>query len=68
MLSVGPPVIPVRLPHAEISPGKLRHPEARGMVTFAERLLAETRFRVPESSDHFAHLWPEALRILKSCS
>lgn len=44
----------------------LRHPEARGMVEFAERLLNETDHVFPESPDYFEHLWPEAQRILRA--
>jgi hypothetical protein len=46
----------------------LRHPEARSMVRFAQRLLDETEYLFPESPDYFERLWPEALRILRACS
>ena len=42
----------------------LRHPEAKGMVQFAQQLLDETAELFPESAGYFERLWPEALRIL----
>ena len=44
----------------------LRHPEARGMVQFAKRLLNETDRLFPESPDYFERLWPEAQRIIRA--
>ncbi len=55
----------VRLGDLDVN--RLRHPEAKTMVTFAERLWKETRDRIPESPGHFERLWPEALSILKKC-
>jgi hypothetical protein len=52
----------------DLDPQRLRHPEAREMVAFAERLFTETSYRIPAAPDYFERLWPEALRILKSCS
>jgi hypothetical protein len=52
----------------DLDPKRLRHPEARGMVAFAERLFSETSHRIPAVPDYFERLWPEALRILKSYS
>jgi hypothetical protein len=52
----------------DLDPERLRHPEARGMVAFAERLFTETSYSIPAAADYFERLWPEALRILKSCS
>jgi hypothetical protein len=51
----------------DLDPGYLRNPEAREMVGFAEALFEET-VGVANGSDHFEHLWPEALRILETQS
>ena len=41
----------------------LRHPEARGMVRFAQRLYRDTDHKLPTGSDYFARLWPEGQRL-----
>jgi len=41
----------------------LRFPETLALIRFAGRLFVETRGRIPEGPDHFARLWPQALRI-----
>jgi hypothetical protein len=41
----------------------LRNPEARTMVGFAQALFDETNGVVPTGDDHFARLWPEAMRL-----
>ncbi len=48
----------------DLDPARLRHPEAREMVRFAERLYRETDGRIPPSRDYFARLWPKVVRIL----
>jgi hypothetical protein len=48
----------------DLDPARLRHPEARQMVGFAERLYRETDRRVPPSRAYFARLWPNVVRIL----
>ena len=47
----------------DLDPRYLRNPEARGMIDFAESLYAETNGVVPNGEDHFADLWPHALRL-----
>jgi hypothetical protein len=47
----------------DLDPDYLRHPEARGMVRFAERLYRDTDGKLPVGADYFARLWPEAQRI-----
>src|SRR5690348_7499751 len=47
----------------DLDPRYLRNPEAQGMVAFAQRLFDETAGVVPVGEDHFALLWPEAVRI-----
>ena len=41
----------------------LRNREARTMVAFAQALFDETDGMVPNGDDHFARLWPEAVRL-----
>jgi hypothetical protein len=41
----------------------LRHPEARAMVGFAQRLYDETDGRIAPGPGHFARLWPEVARL-----
>jgi hypothetical protein len=48
----------------DLDPRYLRNPQAREMVRFAEALFERTNGRVPTGHEHFAALWPEALRIL----
>jgi hypothetical protein len=48
----------------DLDPAYLRNPEARDMVNFAEALFAHTDSLVPTGDDHFAQLWPEALRLI----
>ena len=48
----------------DLAPARLRHPEARELVWFAERLYQETNGRLPPSPDYFARLWPSVVRIL----
>jgi hypothetical protein len=43
----------------ELDPSYLRHPEAREMVGFAERLFQISNRRIPPSRDYFARLWLE---------
>jgi hypothetical protein len=43
----------------DLDPGCLRHPEAREMVDFAERLYRTTDLAIPPSRDYFARLWPK---------
>ena len=47
----------------DLDPRYLRHLQARGMVAFAQRLFEDTNGIVPIGDEHFAQLWPEALRI-----
>jgi len=47
----------------DLDPDYLRHPEARGMARFAQRLYGETDHKLPTGPDYFARLWPEAQRI-----
>jgi hypothetical protein len=47
----------------DLDPDYLRHPEARGMIRFAQRLYGDTDTRLPAGPDYFARLWPEAQRI-----
>jgi hypothetical protein len=47
----------------DLDPGYLRHLEAQKMVAFAEALFAKTDGIVPTGDEHFALLWPEALRL-----
>ncbi|MBM4059987.1 MAG: hypothetical protein FJ265_02675 [Planctomycetes bacterium] len=47
----------------DLDPRYLRHPEARGMVGFAERLYAATDGRLPAGAAHFPALWAEAVRL-----
>jgi hypothetical protein len=47
----------------DLDPTYLRNPEARGMVAFAQRLFDDTTGLVPVGEEHFAQLWPEAVRI-----
>ena len=42
----------------------LRHPEALGMVDFAESLFADTDGRIPVGEQHFGALWSEAVGIM----
>jgi hypothetical protein len=48
----------------DLDPARLRHPEARTMVRFAEQLYRETNGRIPPSREYFARLWPSVVRIL----
>ncbi len=48
----------------DLDPARLRRPEARAMVRFAERLYQETDRRIAPSGDYFARLWPSVVRIL----
>jgi hypothetical protein len=47
----------------DFDPDFLRHPEARDMVRFAERLYRDTDHKLPYGRDYFARLWPEVLRL-----
>jgi hypothetical protein len=47
----------------DLDPGYLRHPEARGMIRFAQRLYGETDHKLPVGPDYFARLWPLAQRL-----
>jgi hypothetical protein len=47
----------------DLDPGYLRHPQARGMVLFAQRLFDQTDRIVATGDAHFADLWAEAVRI-----
>ena len=49
----------------DLDPRYLRNPEALEMIHFAQALFDETDGVVPNRPDHFQHLWPEAVRILK---
>jgi hypothetical protein len=48
----------------DLDPRYLRHPEAREMVGFAERLYDATGGRFVPSADYFAQPWPEVQRLL----
>jgi hypothetical protein len=48
----------------DLNPAFLRHPEARTMVEFAERLYRATHEAIPPSAEHFERLWPEVERLL----
>jgi len=48
----------------DLDPRYLRHPEAREMVGFAERLYDATDGRIPGGPDHFARVWRAALAVL----
>ena len=48
----------------DLDPARLRHPEARAMVAFAERLYRQTNGRIPACRDYFARLWPIACQLL----
>ena len=47
----------------ELDPRYLRNAEARTMAGFAQALFDATDGVVPTGDDHFAALWPEAIRI-----
>ena len=47
----------------DLDPTFLRNPEAPAMADFAQRLFDATDGVVPTGPDHFALLWPEAVRI-----
>jgi hypothetical protein len=42
----------------------LRHPEAREMADFAERLYRTTNGTIRPGLDYFGQLWPEVERLL----
>jgi hypothetical protein len=48
----------------DLDPRRLRHPETREMVAFAEVLFSETDGGLPVGHGHFAALWAEAVRIV----
>ena len=48
----------------DLDPTYLRHPEAREMVRFAERLYRETDGKIRPSRDYFERLWPIVGRLL----
>jgi len=48
----------------DLDPARLRRPEAREMMRFAQRLYRETDRRIAPSRDYFARLWPSVARIL----
>jgi hypothetical protein len=48
----------------DLDPARLRHPEAREMMRFAQRLYQETDRRIAPSPDYFARLWPSAGQLL----
>jgi hypothetical protein len=51
----------------DLDPTYLRHPEARGMVRFAEQLYRETDGKVRPSRSYFKQLWPIVVgRLLAS--
>ncbi len=52
----------------DLDPALLRHPEARGMIDFAERLCRATNDTIPPSGEDFDRLWPEALRLVATLS
>lgn len=47
----------------DLDPDYLRHPEARGMIRYAQRLWGETVHKLPVGPGYFARLWPEARRL-----
>jgi len=47
----------------DLDPRYFRNQEARGMIAFAQQLFDDTDGIVPVGEDHFARLWPEAVRI-----
>jgi hypothetical protein len=50
----------------DLDPRYFRNPQARTMTGFAELLFKKTDGAVPSGEDHFARLWHEALRLLRS--
>ena len=50
----------------DLDPRYLRNAEAKHMVAFAETLFEQTDGIVSTGEQHFAALWPEAVRILRS--
>jgi hypothetical protein len=48
----------------DLDPRRLRNPQARDMIAFAEALFEETDGIVPVGPAHFAALWSEATRLL----
>lgn len=48
----------------DLDPGYLRHPEAREMVGFAERLYRTTNLTIPPSPGYFPPLWLTVQRLL----
>src|SRR5580704_15155767 len=48
----------------DLDPRRLRNPQAREMIAFAEALFEETDGIVPVGPAHFTALWPEATRLL----
>jgi len=48
----------------DLDPAYLRHPEAREMAGFAERLFLATDERLRPGPDHFERLWLEVERLL----
>jgi hypothetical protein len=49
----------------DLDPRRLRNPQARDMIAFAEALFEETNRIVPVGPGHFAALWPEATRLAR---
>lgn len=47
----------------DLDPKRLRHPEAREMVSFAERLFDETDGVIPTGEAHFEQVWAAGLDI-----
>jgi len=54
----------VRVRLGDVDPTYLRHPEAREMVRFAERLYRETDGKIRPSRKYFEQLWPIVGRLL----
>jgi len=52
-----------RVRFGDLDPDYLRHPEARGMVRYAQRLWGETDHKIAVGPGYFARLWPEARRL-----
>jgi hypothetical protein len=49
----------------DLDPGRLRNPQARDMIPFAQELFEETDGIVAVGPAHFAELWPEATRLAR---
>jgi len=48
----------------DLDPRRLRHPEARAMIGFAQRLYDRTDGGLAVGPDYFARLWPEAMALI----